>query len=72
MLSKGHAAPLLYSALFRSGCINDNLLSLRKKSSRLEGHPVPSSLPGWVKVATGSLGQGLGVECIGVVSNGWW
>ena len=60
VLSKGHAAPILYSALYRAGCIKDNLLSLRKINSRLEGHPIPRSLP-WIKVATGSLGQGLGV-----------
>ena len=60
VLSKGHAAPILYSALYRAGCIKDNLLSLRKINSRLEGHPIPRSLP-WIKVATGSLGHGLGV-----------
>ncbi|MAG01724.1 transketolase [Candidatus Pacearchaeota archaeon] len=60
VLSKGHAAPALYSALYRAGCINHNLLSLRKFTSKLEGHPMPSSLK-WVKVATGSLGQGLSV-----------
>ncbi len=59
ILSKGHAAPILYSALFRAGCIKDNLNHLRKLHSRLEGHPVPKSLL-WVKIATGSLGQGLG------------
>jgi transketolase len=58
--SKGHAAPILYSALSRAGAISDDLLSLRKLSSRLEGHPMPASLP-WIKVATGSLGQGLSV-----------
>ncbi|MEN9626330.1 MAG: transketolase homeolog [archaeon] len=57
ILSKGHAAPLLYSCLYHAGCISDNLLSLRKFISRLEGHPVPSIE--WVKTATGSLGQGL-------------
>ena len=60
ILSKGHVAPVLYSALFRAGCIKDNLNHLRKLHSRLEGHPVPKSFP-WVKIATGSLGQGLGV-----------
>src|SRR3989344_698257 len=60
ILSKGHAAPILYSALFRAGCIKDNLNHLRKLNSRLEGHPIPKSFP-WVKVATGSLGQGLGI-----------
>jgi transketolase len=60
ILSKGHAAPLLYAALERAGCIQENLLDLRKISSHLEGHPVPASLR-WAKVASGSLGQGLGV-----------
>lgn len=58
ILSKGHAAPILYSALFHSGCIKDNLNSLRKLSSNLEGHPTLAL--DWIKVATGSLGQGLG------------
>ena len=58
ILSKGHAAPLLYSMYKAVGAISDEeLLSLRKLGSRIEGHPVPL-LP-WVDVATGSLGQGL-------------
>ncbi|MAG38244.1 transketolase [Candidatus Pacearchaeota archaeon] len=60
ILSKGHAAPILYSALYRAGAIRHNLLTLRSLSSPLEGHPMPRSLP-WIKVATGSLGQGLSV-----------
>jgi len=60
VMSKGHAAPILYSALSRAGCIKDNLKDLRKLKSNLEGHPMPNSLK-WVKVATGSLGQGLSV-----------
>jgi len=60
ILSKGHAAPILYSSLFRAGCIKHNLMNLRKLTSPLEGHPVPKSL-NWIKVATGSLGQGLSV-----------
>lgn len=60
ILSKGHAAPLVYAALERAGCIHENLLDLRKLSSPLEGHPVPRSLA-WIKAATGSLGQGLSV-----------
>lgn len=60
ILSKGHAAPILYSALFHSKCIKDNLEDLRKLKSNLEGHPMPRSLP-WIKTATGSLGQGLSV-----------
>jgi transketolase len=59
ILSKGHAAPLLYAMYKAVGAIDDHeLLSLRKLGSRLQGHPVPI-LP-WVDVATGSLGQGLG------------
>ena len=61
VLSKGHVAPILYSALKHAGCMNHDLLKLRKLTSSLEGHPVPSSSMPWVKVATGSLGQGLGV-----------
>ncbi|MFH1290503.1 MAG: transketolase [Nanoarchaeota archaeon] len=60
ILSKGHAAPILYSALFRAGCIKDDLKKLRKLKSSLEGHPMPKSLK-WVKVATGSLGQGASI-----------
>jgi transketolase len=62
VLSKGHAAPLLYSAWAEVGIISrDDLLTLRRFESDLEGHPTPR-LP-WVDVATGSLGQGL---CAGV------
>lgn len=60
ILSKGHATPILYSALFHSGCIKNDLNKLRKLNSPLEGHPIPRSLK-WIKAATGSLGQGLGV-----------
>jgi transketolase len=60
VLSKGHAAPLLYATLKAVGAISDEtLLSLRRLDSPIEGHPAP--VPGlpWVDVATGSLGQGL-------------
>jgi len=58
IFSKGHAAPLLYSMYKAAGAISDEeLLTLRKLGSRIEGHPTPV-LP-WVDVATGSLGQGL-------------
>ncbi len=60
VLSKGHAAPILYAALKRADCISYDLNELRKISSPLEGHPIPQ-LGGWVKAATGSLGQGLGI-----------
>jgi transketolase len=68
IFSKGHASPLLYAMYKAAGVITDEeLMSLRKFGSRLEGHPkplqsddhgVPRGLP-WVDVATGSLGQGL-------------
>ncbi len=58
IFSKGHASPLLYSMYKAAGAISDEeLLTLRKFGSRIEGHPTPI-LP-WVDVATGSLGQGL-------------
>jgi transketolase len=60
VLSKGHAAPLLYSAFYRAGVITEaDLLSLRLNGSIIEGHPVPK-IP-FVDVGTGSLGQGLSV-----------
>jgi transketolase len=58
VLSKGHAAPLLYAAWAEAGEMpRERLLTLRKFGSDLEGHPTPR-LP-FVDVATGSLGQGL-------------
>lgn len=58
IFSKGHASPLLYALYRAAGAISDEeLLTYRQFGSRLEGHPTPV-LP-WVKVATGSLGQGL-------------
>jgi transketolase len=58
VLSKGHAAPLLYSAWAEAGAFDpEELLRLRTLHSDLEGHPTPR-LP-FVPVATGSLGQGL-------------
>lgn len=60
VFSKGHASPLLYAIFKAAGAISDDeLMSLRKFGSRLEGHPAPV-LP-WVEVATGSLGQGLAI-----------
>ena len=60
ILSKGHAAPILYAAWAEAGLFpTDELLKLRKFGCDLEGHPTPR-LP-FVDVATGSLGQGLGV-----------
>ncbi len=60
ILSKGHAAPLLYAAWAETGFIPvSELLKLRQFGCELEGHPTPR-LP-FVDVATGSLGQGLSV-----------
>jgi transketolase len=60
ILSKGHAAPLLYAAWAETGLFPaSELLTLRKFNSDFEGHPTPR-LP-FVDVATGSLGQGLSV-----------
>ena len=68
IFSKGHASPLLYSLYKAAGAITDEeLLTLRKFGSRLEGHPTPA-LP-WVDVATGSLGQGLPIG-VGVALSG--
>ena len=60
VLSKGHAAPVLYAAWAEAGAFpREKLLTLRQMNSDLEGHPTPE-LP-FVPVATGSLGQGLAV-----------
>jgi transketolase len=60
VLSKGHAAPVLYSALAEAGVFPESrLMTLREFSSELEGHPTPR-IPA-VDAATGSLGQGLSV-----------
>ena len=61
ILSKGHAAPILYSAMFRSKILAHDPNTLRKLKSPIEGHPVPSAHTPFVKVASGSLGQGLSV-----------
>lgn len=61
ILSKGHAAPLLYAALALSGYFDVSLLrTLRKLNSPLQGHPSSKLLHG-VEVSTGSLGQGLSI-----------
>jgi transketolase len=58
ILSKGHAAPLLYAAWAEAGAFDRaELMTLREIGSDLEGHPTPR-LP-FVDVATGSLGQGI-------------
>jgi len=59
ILSKGHAAPAFYTALAMSGYFpEEELFTLRKINSRLQGHPDCKKLPG-VEISTGSLGQGL-------------
>lgn len=59
VLSKGHAAPLLYAALAERGFFpKEELLTLRKMGSRLQGHPAWRRVPG-IEASTGSLGQGL-------------
>lgn len=67
VLSKGHAAPLLYAAWAEAGLFpKSDLVKLRTLSSDLEGHPTPR-LP-FVDMATGSLGQGLSVG-VGIALN---
>jgi transketolase len=59
ILSKGHAAPLLYAVLAEAGYFpREQLATLRRLGSPLEGHPNMRRLPG-VEASTGSLGQGL-------------
>jgi transketolase len=61
VLSKGHAAPVLYAALAERGYFpKEDLLTLRKLGSCLQGHPDLRKVPG-VEASTGSLGQGLSV-----------
>ena len=61
ILSKGHAAPAIYATLAERGYFSkDELLTLRKFGSRLQGHPDMKKLPG-IEISTGSLGQGLSV-----------
>jgi len=62
ILSKGHAAPILYAAWAEAGLFPvSDLTNLRKIDSDLEGHPTPRL--NFIDVATGSLGQGLSVAC---------
>ena len=60
-LSKGHACPVLYSVMARSGYFPvEELLTLRNCGTRLQGHPSCKTLPG-IEVSSGSLGQGLSI-----------
>lgn len=63
VLSKGHSAPALYAALALRGFFPmDEMKTLRKIGSRLQGHPDSKKIPG-VDASTGSLGQGISVAC---------
>ena len=63
VLSKGHAAPALYAALAERGFFPaEELTTLRKMGSRLQGHPNMNTVPG-VDMSTGSLGQGISAAC---------
>jgi len=67
VMSKGHAAPLLYAAWAEVGYIpREHLLTLRRLDSDLEGHPTPRL--SFVDVATGSLGQGI-CAAVGIALN---
>jgi transketolase len=62
VMSKGHAAPAFYAALAARGLIpREELLTLRKLGSRLQGHVDRNKLP-WVEASTGCLGQGIGMS----------
>jgi transketolase len=61
ILSKGHGVPALYAVLAQKGFISkDELMTLRKTGSRLQGHPDRARMP-IVEASTGSLGQGLSI-----------
>ncbi|MBE6969548.1 MAG: transketolase [Ruminococcaceae bacterium] len=63
VLSKGHCAPALYSVLAQRGFFpEEELKTLRKPGSRLQGHPNMNLTPG-VDMSTGSLGQGISTAC---------
>mgnify|MGYP000008499316 CR=1 FL=1 len=73
VLSKGHAAPVLYAALAEKGYFpKEELMKLRKIDSMLQGHPDMKGTPG-VDMTTGSLGQGLaaanGMALAGKIDN---
>ena len=63
ILSKGHVAPVLYATLAEAGYFpREEIMTLRKLDSILQGHPVRGKTPG-VEMSTGSLGQGLSMSC---------
>ncbi|MHA8066205.1 transketolase [Aquirufa sp. ROCK2-A2] len=62
-LSNGHISPLLYSVLARTGYFKiEELATFRKINSRLQGHPTPHEHLEGIRIASGSLGQGLSVS----------
>ena len=64
VLSKGHAAPVQYALAEKGYFPKEELLTLRKLGSRLQGHPNMHKVPG-IEMSTGSLGQGFAV-CVGM------
>ncbi len=63
ILSKGHASPLIYSVLAQKGFFpEDELMTFRKFSSNLQGHPAKGHVNG-IETSTGSLGQGISIGC---------
>lgn len=63
VLSNGHICPILYSAMARRGFFPiEELSTLRKLGSRLQGHPSQRKLPG-IENSSGPLGEGLGIAC---------
>ncbi len=69
ILSKGHAAPVQYAALAEKGFFpKEELLTLRKLGSRLQGHAKMGLLPG-IEMSTGSLGQGFSVSVGMAIAN---
>lgn len=61
ILSKGHAAPILYSALNRLNLITEPLSNFRKLKGHLDENPINSKEEPWIKIASGSSGQGMSV-----------
>ncbi len=71
IMSKGHAAPLLYAVLAKAGYFDRQLLwELRQIDSPVQGHPIQGLLPG-IEATTGSLGQGLSLG-LGHWVNPYW
>jgi len=63
VLSNGHICPVLYSAMARAGFFPlEELMTLRKLGSRLQGHPSRAKLPG-IENSSGPLGEGLAIAC---------